>query len=275
MQLEELEKELEEMKLIKEKIKPEAPSQEVYSKVAKFTQMARKQYGELIKSVLIFGSAARGKLKPGSDIDVWVILDDTSTKSSEELEGITTHLHLMARELKDLHIQTTPLTQFWQSIRVGSPEFINFLRYGLPIYDTGFIKPVQNMLKAGLLPPSEETVKLKAAAAEGRLKKLQLDLKSMIFELRYSVLDMCQAVVMHFYKEQPDAAAMPGFLEKLAKEHGLEAEWIESFKRLDQLWKEIEHEKVKEVTTAHVEEAFKLARALIDRFKKFLPVKEK
>jgi predicted nucleotidyltransferase len=272
MRLEELEKELEETKLVKERVKVEArPSPETYEKVVRFANEVRKKYGDLIKSVMIFGSAARGKLKPGSDIDVWVVLDDTSTKSSEEFERITAHLYLIARELKDIHIQTTPLTQFWQWIRIGSPELINFLRYGLPIYDTGFIKPVQRMLQSGLIPPSKETIRLKAAAATARLKKIGLDLKSMIFDLRYSVLDICQAVAMHFYKEQPDAAAMPGIFKKLMEEKGLEAEWIEKFERLDRLWKDIEHERIKDVGIDHLKEAHELASSLIERFKKFLP----
>jgi predicted nucleotidyltransferase len=277
--LEKLEKQLEDTRLAKEKAEPEkaepekvkAPPKEVYAKVVEFTSQIRRQYGELIKSVLIFGSAARGRLRPGSDIDVWVVLDDTATKSSEELGRITAHLYLIARELGELHIQTTPLTEFWQGLRMGSPELINFLRYGLPVHDMGFIKPAQRMLVAGLITPSEETVRLKARAAEAKLKKVHLDLKGLIFELRYTAIDVCQAVIMHVYQQQPDAAAIPDFLERLVKEKGLEPEWIDRFKELDSLWKAVDHKEIEEVTTSHVEKALRLAQAIVDRFKKLLP----
>lgn len=277
MPLEDLEEELEKTQLVEKEEtyeeKPKAPvsKKEIIQKVIKFTNIARKQYGDLIKSVLIFGSAVRGTLVKGSDIDVWVIIDDTATKGTEDFGKIVTQLHLIAHEMEDLHVQTTPLTEFWQWVRNGSPELINFLRYGLPIFDTGFIKPVQKMLEMGLIPPSEETIKLKARAAEARLKKINLDLKSMIFELRYTATDIIQAVVMYFYKAQPDQKAIPGFLEKMVNEKGLEKEYIDKFKELDKLWKDIDHKVIKEVTTEHVKRAMELTKDIVERFKKFLP----
>ncbi len=274
MALEKLEKELEDIELVKEdkyKESKEDAKKETYAKVVKFATEARKQYGDIIKSVLIFGSAVRGDAQKGSDIDVWVLLDDTATKSSEDLNKVQAHLHLIASNLKDLHVQIHMLTTFWQSIRMGSPEFVNFLRYGLPIYDTGFIKPIQRMLQAGLIPPSEETITLKARSSEARFKRIHLDIKSMIFELRYTMLDIVQAVIMHYYKEQPDFKKAPVFLERLVKEKNLEKDFIEKFKELDKLWKDIDHKVIKEVTTQHLEKALGLTKSMIERFKKLLP----
>lgn len=275
MPIEKLEEELEDVALAKkEKEKKKAvegPPGKIYAKVVKFTNEARKQYGDLIKSVLIFGSAVRGDMKAGSDADIWVILDDTATKSSEDLNKVNTHLYLIAHELKNLHIQTTTLTEFWEWIKLGSPELVNFLRYGLTIYDTGFVKPVQRMLEMGLIPPSEETIKLKSRAADARLKKIKIDLKSMIFELRYCASDIIQAAIMHHYKAQPDLKAMPKFLEKFVKEKKLEQQYVEKFKELDGLWRAIDHKEIKEVTTEHVEKALNLTKEIIDRMKKLLP----
>jgi predicted nucleotidyltransferase len=272
MIIENLEEELEDVELAKrEEQEQEEIRRKVMEKVVKFTNEIRKQYGNIIKSVLIFGSAARGTMTKGSDADVWVILDDTATKSSEDLDKVNTQLYLIAHELKDLHIQTTALTEFWQWVKSGSPELVNFLRYGLPVYDTGFIKPVQKMLQMGLLPPSEETISLKARAAEARYKKIKLDIKSMIFELRYAATDAIQAVIMYFYKAQPDQKAIPEFLEKIVAEGKLEKEYIEKFKELDKLWKDIDHKVVKEVSADYLEKALKLARDIIDRFKGLLP----
>src|SRR3990172_2127627 len=216
MPIENLEKELEDVHLAKkeeQKIERRLP-EDIYSKLIRFTNEARGQYGEVIKSVLIFGSQVRGDAKKGSDADVWVILDDTATKSGEDLEKIQSHLHLVAHELKDLHVQVTPLTEFWQWVRAGSPELANFLRFGLAIYDSGFIKPVQRMLNAGLIPPSEETIALKARASQIRFRRIKLDLKSIIFDLRYTAMDMMQAAVMYHYKAQPDFKAIIPYLEK-------------------------------------------------------------
>jgi predicted nucleotidyltransferase len=271
MPLEKLEEELEDVELVKKEEQEQKPQKEIFSKVVKFTNEARKQYGDIIKSVLIFGSAAKGTMVKGSDADVWVILDDTATKSSEDLDKINSQLYLIAHELKELHIQTTPLTEFWQWIKMGSPELVNYLRYGLVVYDTGFVKPVQRMLQMGLIPPSEETIGLKAKAADARLKKIKLDIKSMIFELRYTATDIAQSVIMYYYKAQPDQKAIPEFLEKLVAEKKLEEEYVNKFKELDKLWKDIDHKVIKEVTTEHLQKALNLTKEMIDRFKKLLP----
>ncbi|MEM7821767.1 MAG: nucleotidyltransferase domain-containing protein [Candidatus Aenigmatarchaeota archaeon] len=270
MVIEELEEELEDVELVKEK-KELKPQKEIFAKVVRFTNEARKHYGDVIKSVLIFGSAAKGTMVKGSDADVWVILDDTATKASEDLDKINSQLYLIAHELKDLHIQTTALTEFWQWIKMGSPELVNYLRYGLIIYDTGFIKPVQRMLQMGLIPPSEETIGLKAKAASARFKKIKLDLKSIIFELRYTATDIIQAVVMYFYKAQPDQKAIPEFLERLVAEKKLEKEYVDKFKELDKMWKDIDHKVIKEVTAEYLERALILTKEIIDRFNKLLP----
>jgi predicted nucleotidyltransferase len=270
MVIEKLEEELDE-ELVKKEKKEVLDKKEIAARVVKFTNEARKHYGELVKSVLIFGSAVKGEVKKGSDIDVWVILDDTATKTSEDLNKVVEHLYIISHELKDLHIQVHTLTEFWQSIRLGSPEFVNFLRYGLVIHDTGFVKPIQRMLTMGLLPPSDEVVTLKARASETRYKKIKLDIKSMIFELRYTATDIIQAVVMYFYKKQPDQKAIPEFLEKLVKAKKLEKEYIQKFDELNKLWKDIDHKIIKEVTTEHLNRALILTKELIDRFKKMLP----
>jgi predicted nucleotidyltransferase len=270
MTIEKLEAELEDDQ-VKNDNKEVIEKKEIASRVVKFTNDARHHYGELIKSVLIFGSAVRGELKKGSDIDVWVIIDDTATKTSEDLNKVVEHLYLLSHQQKDLHIQIHTLTEFWQSIRMGSPEFVNFLRYGLVIHDTGFIKPIQRMLKMGLLPPSEEVISLKARAADARYKKIKLDIKSMIFELRYSSTDIIQAVIMHLYKQQPDQKGIPEYLEKMVKAKKLESTYVDKFNELNKLWKDIDHKIITNVSTDHLERALNIAQELIERFTKILP----
>ena len=271
--IEELEKELKDIKLTEERKeeKEKKVSSEIYSKVISFTNEARKQYGELIKSILIFGSAVRGDMKKTSDADVWVILDDTATKSSEELNKIISHLHLIAYNLKDLHVQVTNLTDFWKELRIGSPELTNFLRYGLAIYDAGFVKPIQRMLELGLLTPSKEAIRLRIRACETRFKKIDLDLKALIFDLRYCATDMAQAVIMYHFKEQPDPKDIPKFLEKFIEEGKLSKECLERYKQLNGLWKKIDHKEIEKVEMEHLEMAKELATKIVEELKKLIP----
>ena len=268
MAIEKLEEELEDTELVSEK---EKRKQELLEKVVKFTETIRKKYVGLVKSVVVFGSVIRGDVKKTSDVDTWVILDDTETKTSKDLESITTGIYLISEKIKDLHIQVTPLTEFWQWIKIGSPELVNYLKYGLIIYDTGFVKPIQRMMQLGLLPPSEEAINLKTKSAEARYKKIKLDMKAMIFDLRYSATDIIQAVVMQYYKQQPDQKDIPKYLQKLVEEGKIEAEYLEKWKEIDKLWKDVDHKIVKEVDAEYLGKALKLTEEIIDRFKKLLP----
>jgi predicted nucleotidyltransferase len=268
--IENLEKELEDTKLVK-KDEIEERKKILIEKSVKFMNEIRKRFGEIVKSVLIFGSAARGDIKPSSDADVWVILDDTALKTSIDLNRIKEEILIVAENLKDLHVQITYLTEFWQWVRIGSPELVNFLRYGLVLYDTGFVKPVQRMLQLGLLPPSEEVIRLKTKASEIRLEKIKGDLKSMIFDLRYCASDIIQAVVMHYYKTQPDPKEIPKYLEKMVEEGKVEKEFLEKWKEIDKLWKDIDHQIVKEVKGEYLQKALTLTQEIIERFKKLLP----
>jgi hypothetical protein len=154
---------------------------------------------------------------------------------------------------------------------MGSPELINFLRYGLVLYDTGFVKPIQRMLQLGLIPPSEEVVKLKQKASEIRFEKIKGDLKSIVFDLRYCASDIIQAVVMYHYKTQPDPKEIPKYLEKMINENKIEKEFLEKWKEIDKLWKDIDHQVVKEVSGEYLQKALSLTQEIIERFKKLLP----
>jgi len=242
-----------------------------YSKVIQFTRTIKKMHGDIIKSVLIFGSAARNDMKKTSDIDVWVVADDTATKGIEDLLKIRTQLQLTGQEMKDIHVQMNGLTEFWNWMKTGSPELFNFLRDGLVIYDTGFIKPVQRMLKMGLFPPSDETVSLKTKSCEGLVKRVEASWKADVFDLRYAATDICQAVIMHFYKEMPDHKRMAEFFEKLVKEKGLEKEYIQKYQDLNKLWKDLDHKIIETPNPEYVAKADKLARGIIERMRKLLP----
>jgi len=127
------------------------------------------------------------------------------------------------------------------------------------------------MLQLGLIPPSEETISLKARTADARYKKIKLDIKGMIFELRYTAMDIIQAATMYFYKATPDYKAAPEYLEKMVKDKKIEKMYVDKFKELDDLWKAIDHREIKEVKAEHLEKALNLSKEIIDRFKKVLP----
>jgi CHASE3 domain sensor protein len=103
------------------------------------------------------------------------------------------------------------------------------------------------------------------------MKKVSLTIKSMIFDLRYAATDACQSVIMYYYKTTPDQKHMAEELEKLVKENKLEKEYIDKYLELNKLWKDIEHEVIKDADSKHLEKAMTLANDIIARMKKLLP----
>src|SRR4030042_4419978 len=51
-----------------------------------FTKEVLKKYGPLIRSIVLFGSTARNEFRGESDIDVFIIVDDTRHKISPQLQ---------------------------------------------------------------------------------------------------------------------------------------------------------------------------------------------
>ncbi|MEM5815781.1 MAG: nucleotidyltransferase domain-containing protein [Candidatus Aenigmatarchaeota archaeon] len=268
--IEDLEKELKDVKLV-EVDKKEQRKKELIEKTIKFMNEIRKKYSEMVKSVLIFGSVARGDLKPTSDADVLIILDDTIRKAGFDIEKVREDILLTASFYKDLHIQISHLTEFWEWLRLGSPEIVNYLRYGLIIYDTGFAKPIQRMLEMGLIPPSEETIRIKIKSSIARLERIKEALKGIIFDLRYCGSDIIQAAIMHIYKIQPDPKDISNFIKKMVEEGKIEEEWLKKWEELNKMWKDIDHKIVNDVDGYYLQKALTLSSEIVDRFKQFLP----
>ena len=94
-----------------------------------FSKKAYKEFGNFIKSLVIFGSAARKEAKPGADVDILVIIDDISLQLSPEV--VETYRIVMEQLIADtsqrLHVTTLKLTAFWDYIRNSDPIGINIL----------------------------------------------------------------------------------------------------------------------------------------------------
>jgi len=64
----------------KEKKEKEETKEERLREIKEFSKKVLEKYGKYIKCIVMMGSVAREEFKPKSDIDVFVVLDDTSFK---------------------------------------------------------------------------------------------------------------------------------------------------------------------------------------------------
>src|SRR3989344_7022365 len=113
-----------------------------------FASKTYQKFRDVVKAIVMFGSAVKQKAKEKSDIDIVIIIDDCTVNWDEEL--IAWYREELAKIIaaqkypKELHVNTVTLTAFWEELRAGEPLIINILRYGEPLIDVGgFFDPLK------------------------------------------------------------------------------------------------------------------------------------
>ena len=159
------------MKKEKKAKKPKT-QEEIEKDVKKLKDRIVDKYGDSIKCVIMMGSVARGEFKAKSDVDVFLVVDDTEKEiTPEEKAQIDDTLEKFANEINsDISIQPSyTLTEFWDYARVCHPIIYNFIKEGKAVYDAGFFMPIKKLLNMGKIPATREAIE---SYMEGAPKKL-------------------------------------------------------------------------------------------------------
>jgi predicted nucleotidyltransferase len=112
-----------------------------------FATKVYKEFDQMIKSVIMFGSSAKKISTPDSDIDIIIIIDDVAIQWDAELvahyRGTLADVIKENPYKKSLHINTVKLSTWWQDLMRGDPIIVNILRYGDALIDFGgFFNPL-------------------------------------------------------------------------------------------------------------------------------------
>jgi predicted nucleotidyltransferase/uncharacterized protein (UPF0332 family) len=241
--------------------------------IKKFTKEVLKLYGDSIRSVVLFGSTARGSWKKESDIDVFIIVDDTRHKITPAIkEKMEEDLEIIAKKIsKKLSVQQPYLlTEFWNMVRIGHPIVFNFIREGVPVFDKDIFLPIKRLLQMGEIKPSKEAVEKYIERAPKRMGRVENAKMYMVAEdCYYAMLESLQAVLMFMGKtppRPPDAAeAMRKTLVQMNLTKPEFADWLEG---VINRRKEIEHKKLKTLSGQELDE-------WIDKSKKFVKEMQK
>lgn len=219
----------------------------------KFTEEALKKYGPLIRSIVLFGSTARGSFRGESDIDIFVIVDDTRQRISPQLrDKIEEDLDEISRKLsKQLSMQQPyMLTEFWRLVREGHPIVFNFIREGIPVYDKDIFLPIKRLLQMGEIRPSKEAVEKFIERGPQRIKRVENAKIYMVVEdCYYAMLESAQAVLMFLGKSPPRPSDASAELRRsLVKMKFLEEKYVKDLEEIIYLRKEVEHKRVKGIS---------------------------
>jgi len=244
--------------------------EERLNEVKEFSKQVLKKYGKYIKCIVMMGSVAREEFKPKSDIDIFVVIDDTSYKITPELhDKIDEDLEKIAEKISEaISIQPSyTLTEFWDFARVAHPIIYNFIKEGVSVYDTGFFEPVKRLLEMGRIPATREAIE---SYMEGAPKKLMraktVKLLMLAEDCYYAMLNSAQAVLMFMGLSPPVPNKAYDDVKKFLVEPGiLEPEYAEWLKEIIDIRKKIEHKEMMDVTGAFVDEWIDKSEKFVDK----------
>jgi uncharacterized protein (UPF0332 family) len=198
-------------------------------------------------------------------------IDADLEKIAEKIPGAT--ITIKNQEGKDekltlLSIQPTyTLTEFWDYARVGHPIIYNFIKEGIPFYDTGFFEPVKNLLNMGRIPSTREAIENYMEGAPKKIMRAKtVKLLMLAEDAYYAMLNSAQAVLMFMGIEPPVPNKAYDEVKKYLVDSGiLDAEYAEWLKEIIEIRKKIEHKELMDVSGAFVDEWLNKSEKFIDK----------
>jgi len=217
-------------------------------------QMVLEKFENYIISYVLAGSLVQGKATSKSDIDVFIVIDDTDVKKMSRAElkdklraiiiGMGVDAGNMTGIKNKLNIQVYILTDFWDSIKEANPVIFTFLRDGIPFYDRGIFMPWKQLLKMGKIKPSPEAIDMYMHSGDQMLERVKLKLKEIGMEdFFWAILTPSQAALMMFGIAPPTPKESPQVMRDIfvKKEKLLEKEYVDILQNVIDTRKDMEH----------------------------------
>ena len=242
--------------------------------------MVLKKFERYILSYVLAGSLTQGRATATSDIDVWIVIDDTDVKKmtrielKDKLRAIIIGMGVEAGEItgikNKLNIQVYILTDFWESLKEANPIIFTLLRDGVPFYDRGIFMPWKQLLRMGRIKPSREAIDLFMSTGDQSISRVKLRLKDMGMEdTYYAILTPSQAALMLYGLPPPTPRETPEVMEEIfvKKEKMLEPEYIQILKNNVDIRKKIEHGDKKELSGTELDMLVQNAEKFLKRIR--------
>jgi len=250
--------------------------------------MILKKFEKYIVNYVLAGSLVQGRATPTSDIDVWIVIDDTDVKKmtraelKDKLRAIIIGMGIEAGEItgikNKLNIQVYILTDFWDSLKEANPIIFTLLRDGVPFYDRGMFMPWKLMLKMGKIKPSREAIDMFMNTGDQMLVRVKNRIKDMGMEdTYYSILTPSQAALMLYGIPPPTPKETPEVMKNIFvnKEKLLEPEYVKILEHNVEVRKKIEHGLKKELTGKELDELIQNAEKYLKRIQRLFKQIEK
>ncbi|MBU3906693.1 MAG: nucleotidyltransferase domain-containing protein [Nanoarchaeota archaeon] len=242
-----------------------------------------RKFERYVVSYVIAGSMVRGDATKTSDLDVFVIINDTDVKRMPRLElreklrsiicgEYVMEANALAGVKKNiLNVQPYLLTEFWESVKDAHPVIFTFIRDGIPIYDRGTFMPWKVLLKMGKLKPSPEAIDMFMSMGDKVVKRVKDTLLDAVLgDIYWGVITPSQALLMLYGLPPPNTRETVNEMRKIfvEKEKMLEKKYIDILEEIAiKYYKGYEHKKIKEVSGKEVDKLLKDVEDYLKRLK--------
>lgn len=254
--------------------------------------MVVKKFERYIVCYVLAGSLVQGRATPKSDIDVFIVVDDTDVKRmtraelKDKLRAIIIGMGIDASKAtgveNKLNVQVYILTDFWENIKEANPVIFTFLRDGVPLYDRGIFMAWKQLLKMGRVRPSSEAIDMYMSTGDQILKRVRFKMQDIAMEdFFYAILTPTQAAIMLYGLAPPTPKETPELIREVfvRKEKLLEEDYVKMLEKIIDVRKKLEHGDKKTVTGREIDELALIAEKYLKRlkglFKQIEELKEK
>jgi predicted nucleotidyltransferase len=244
-------------------------------------QMVLKKFEKYIVCYILAGSLVQGTATSKSDIDVFIVIDDTDVKKmtraelKDKLRAIIIDMGFQAQDLtgikNPINIQVYILTDFWDNVKEANPVIFTFLRDGIPFADRGIFMPWKQLLQMGKIKPSPEAIDLYISSGDQMIKRVEYKLKEIGMEdVFWATITPSQAALMLFGLPPPTPKETPGVLREVfvKKEGLLTDEDVDKFQRILKTRKDLEHGTKATITGKELDELMHDAETYLKRLNK-------
>ena len=228
-----------------------------------------RKFEKYVATYAVGGSLVRGTAGKDSDVDTFVVIDDTDVKKMprmqllEKLRGFIydyiREANALAGVKNILNVQVYLLTDFWQSVKDATPVIFTFIRDGVPMYDRGTFLPWKLLLKMGKIKPSPEAVDTFMKYGEQNDGLVKRRLMDAMIDIYWGVITPTQALMMLAGQAPPVPKHLVEEVKKqfIDKERIMDNKELKVLEKVVGLYKDYEHGKLKEISGTEIDQLLK------------------
>ncbi len=235
----------------------------------KFTELTLRKYGHIIKSVVVFGSTARGDFKDDSDIDIFVIYDDIYLKKSNiPLETFDSDLKSIGKSVSELIMVSSPwsIIEFIRAVQNGSPMAINIMRDGWALYDSSIFINMKNQLQLGNIYWTFELIKSMVSVSDNNFKSVEeRKIKIVAEDLYYGLVNLAFAILVLSGTNISERSEVSGHIEEIVKIADLNNEEANTLREIVKFRDDFEHGRTENVSNEKLAELIELSKKIREK----------